>query len=104
MINISIVLALPDESLNLSLVLEENATVGMAITIAKEDFVFRDFDLDDYTTGIYGELCALEDVLSDGDRIEFYRPIKQDPKAQRRKRALQQATSISDESVGLLKN
>ena len=85
MISISIVLALPDESLNLPLVLEDNFTVGMAIKIAKADPVFRDIDLDDYTIGIYGELCVLEDVLSDGDRIEFYRPIKADPKAQRRK-------------------
>ena len=104
MISISIVLALPDESLNLPLVLEDNSTVGMAIKIAKADPVFRDIDLDAYKIGIYGELCVLEDVLSHGDRIEFYRPIKADPKAQRRKRALEQASSLKDESVGLSKD
>ncbi len=95
MINVSVVLALPDKELNTCIVLKENSTVGLAINIAKEDPVFLDVDFDDYAIGIYGELCGLEHALSEGDRIELYRPIKEDPKEQRRKRALEQEASSS---------
>ena len=93
MINVSVVLAWPDKEVSVVMVLKENSTVGLAINIAKEDPVFLDVDFEDYAIGIYGELCGLEHVLSDGDRIELYRPIKEDPKEQRRKRALEQEAS-----------
>ena len=93
MINVSVVLAWPDKEVSVVMILKENSTVGLAINIAKEDPVFLDVDFEDYAVGIYGELCGLEHVLSDGDRIELYRPIKEDPKEQRRKRALEQEAS-----------
>jgi hypothetical protein len=93
MINVSVVLAWPDKEVSAVMVLKENSTVGLAINIAKEDPVFLDVDFEDYAIGIYGELCGLEHLLSDGDRIELYRPIKEDPKEQRRKRALEQEAS-----------
>jgi len=93
MINVSVVLAWPDKEVSAVMILKENSTVGLAINIAKEDPVFLDVDFEDYAVGIYGELCGLEHVLSDGDRIELYRPIKEDPKEQRRKRALEQEAS-----------
>lgn len=37
--------------------------------------------------GIYGKLCRADAVLSEGDRIEIYRPLIADPKEVRRKRA-----------------
>jgi uncharacterized protein len=37
--------------------------------------------------GIFARACALDTVLNDGDRIEIYRPLKVDPKVQRRERA-----------------
>ena len=37
--------------------------------------------------GIFGRLCHVDSVLEDGDRIEIYRPLHEDPKAMRRKRA-----------------
>jgi len=95
MINVSVVLAWPDKEVSAVMILKENSTVGLAINIAKEDPVFLDVDFEDYAVGIYGELCGLEHVLSDGDRIELYRPIKEDPKEQRRKRALEQKASSS---------
>ena len=95
MINVSVVLAWPDKEVSAVMILKENSTVGLAINIAKEDPVFLDVDFEDYAIGIYGELCGLEHVLSDGDRIELYRPIKEDPKEQRRKRALEQKASSS---------
>lgn len=37
--------------------------------------------------GIFGRRCDLSDVLSPGDRVEVYRPLLEDPKLIRRKRA-----------------
>lgn len=37
--------------------------------------------------GIWGKPCTSEEVLRDGDRVEVYRELKADAKAQRRSRA-----------------
>lgn len=37
--------------------------------------------------GIFGRRCEPSKPLHDGDRVEFYRPLTTDPKAQRRIRA-----------------
>lgn len=36
--------------------------------------------------GVWGRRVESTDILADGDRIEFYRPLKCDPKAARRAR------------------
>ena len=38
------------------------------------------------SVGIFGELCSRTDIPRDGDRIELYRPLGQDPKQARRDR------------------
>ena len=49
-------------------------------------------DLARQAVGIWGRLCALDAPLSDGDRVEVYRPLQVDPKeARRRRQRLQQA-------------
>ena len=89
-ISVLVVMALPGKSLSVSLSLEENADVASAVAIAEKDSVFSEVKFKDFAIGIYGELCELSQKLSDGDRIELYRPIMEDPKEQRRKRAIQQ--------------
>ena len=37
--------------------------------------------------GIFGKRAALDTVLSEGDRVEIYRPLEIDPKEARRRRA-----------------
>jgi uncharacterized protein len=41
----------------------------------------------DAAAGIFGEPCARNRVVENGDRIELYRPLAVDPKESRRKRA-----------------
>ena len=36
--------------------------------------------------GIYGKVCDAGRALRDGDRVEIYRPLPSDPRAQRRER------------------
>ena len=83
-------MALPGKSLNVSLSLEENADVASAIALAEKDSIFSGVKFEDFSIGVYGELCELSRKLSDGDRIELYRPIIEGPKEQRRKRAIEQ--------------
>jgi putative ubiquitin-RnfH superfamily antitoxin RatB of RatAB toxin-antitoxin module len=44
-------------------------------------------------TGIFGRLCSGDTVLSAGDRIEIYQPLRADPKDARRLRARRQETA-----------
>ena len=41
-------------------------------------------------SGIWGRLANAEHLLQDGDRLEFYRPLKVDPKIARRERFAKQ--------------
>jgi putative ubiquitin-RnfH superfamily antitoxin RatB of RatAB toxin-antitoxin module len=41
---------------------------------------------DSNSLGIFGEPCRREHVPADGDRVEIYRPLSNDPRASRRAR------------------
>lgn len=43
-----------------------------------------------WKVGVWGQLCALDHVLRDQDRVEIYRPLRIDPKDARRVRQRQQ--------------
>jgi len=44
---------------------------------------------DSAPVGIFGELRTRDDIPEDGDRIELYRPLKDDPRERRRARVQQ---------------
>lgn len=46
-----------------------------------------EIDLDMNRIGIFARPCQPADRVSDGDRIEIYRPLQVDPKEARRRRA-----------------
>jgi len=41
---------------------------------------------DSASVGVFGELRARSDECADGDRIELYRPLRNDPRQRRRER------------------
>ncbi len=41
---------------------------------------------DDVPIGVFGQPCARDQVLVDGDRVELYRPLQADPRERRRSR------------------
>lgn len=51
---------------------------------------FPEIDLTTNKVGIFGRISPLNDILSEGDRIEIYRPLAVDPKQSRRQRASHQ--------------
>jgi putative ubiquitin-RnfH superfamily antitoxin RatB of RatAB toxin-antitoxin module len=50
---------------------------------------FPEIDLAAYKVGIFGKAAKLDTELSEGDRVEIYRPLIADPKEARKKRAAQ---------------
>lgn len=40
---------------------------------------FPELDLDTHKVGIFGQIAKLDKVVSEGDRVEIYRPITADP-------------------------
>jgi putative ubiquitin-RnfH superfamily antitoxin RatB of RatAB toxin-antitoxin module len=67
--------------------LAQGSRVADALHQAAQRPAFAGIDLTPATVGIYGVVVAREQILHDGDRIEIYRPLTQDPKMARRNRA-----------------
>lgn len=53
---------------------------------------FKEIDLSKQKVGIFSKICALDDTLKEGDRIEIYRPLLIDPKEARRLKAKRNTT------------
>ena len=75
-----------------SLELPPGATIGDALTAARRD-ADADADAaqaaipwDTADVGVFGEPRLRHEVFADGDRIELYRPLRHDPREQRRER------------------
>lgn len=45
------------------------------------------FDITTQVVGLQGRQVTLEALVTDGDRVEIYRPLKVDPKERRRRRS-----------------
>ncbi len=63
------------------------ATVADALRLAAADPRFACLDLANMPVGIFGQSVARNQALADGDRVEIYRALVQDPKTARRRRA-----------------
>jgi putative ubiquitin-RnfH superfamily antitoxin RatB of RatAB toxin-antitoxin module len=48
---------------------------------------FPEIDLKINKIGIFGKVAKLDTLLTEGDRVEIYRPLIADPKEARKKRA-----------------
>jgi putative ubiquitin-RnfH superfamily antitoxin RatB of RatAB toxin-antitoxin module len=53
---------------------------------------FPEIDLTKNKVGIFGKAAKLDAQLTDGDRVEIYRPLIADPKEARKKRAAEGKT------------
>ena len=48
---------------------------------------FPEIDVDNLKLGVFGKITKPDAVLTQGDRVEIYRPLIADPKEARKKRA-----------------
>ncbi len=86
-INVEVAYALPEKQLIRALNIDAGTTIGAAIVQSGIMMDFPELELEDAKVGIFGKVAAMTTVLSDGDRVEIYRPLIADPKEVRRKRA-----------------
>lgn len=86
MIRVEIVYALPQSGVVKSLQLQPGALIEDALQMAALDPEFAGIDLKNSAIGIYGKVAPRDQPLRDGDRIEIYRSLVEEPKLARRRR------------------
>jgi putative ubiquitin-RnfH superfamily antitoxin RatB of RatAB toxin-antitoxin module len=86
-IDIEVVYALPEKQIVRQMNLPEGTTVEQAVKLSGILPQFPEIDLLKNKLGIYGKLVPPTTVLRNRDRVEIYRPLRVDPKENRRKRA-----------------
>lgn len=79
--------ALLDKQFLIPVKINEGATVEAVILASGILSLRDDVDLTKNKVGIFSRPAKLTDIVSDGDRVEIYRPLIADPKEMRRKRA-----------------
>ena len=73
--------------------LERGATVREAIVASGVLSEFPQINLESASVGIFSKRITLDTPLSDGDRVEIYRPLLVSPTEARRLRAQRKAKS-----------
>jgi uncharacterized protein len=91
-IRIEIVYAEQQRSIVKSIKVEQGALIADALRLAALDEDFQGLDLANAAVGIYGSVASRDRPLKEGDRIEIYRPLAEEPKLARRRRARPQKT------------
>ncbi|KAB8305573.1 RnfH family protein [Rouxiella chamberiensis] len=86
-IRVEVVYALPERQYLRTVKLEEGSNVEQAVIASGLLELRQDIDFKNNKLGIYSRPVKLVDTVSDGDRIEIYRPLIADPKELRRIRA-----------------
>ena len=96
-INIEVAYALPDTQRIVKLSVEPGCN---ALEAARRSGLADQFgiDLEQVKLGVFGKaIKPLQYVLSEGDRIEIYRPLLIDPKASRKERAQRAKAGKTDD-------
>ena len=93
MLRVAVAIALPDRQEVVELELAEGATVADALAAARVAERFPGMEC--AAVGIWSRPCAPDRVLRDGDRVEVYRDLRADAKAERRARARLKPSSRS---------
>jgi putative ubiquitin-RnfH superfamily antitoxin RatB of RatAB toxin-antitoxin module len=86
LIAVEVAYATPDRQLLIPVSLVANSTVGQAIAASGILLEFPEIDLSQQKVGVLGVVCALDKTLSPEDRVEIYRPLRQNPMDARRGR------------------
>lgn len=86
-IEVEVAFAQADQQLSVPIQLFEGANVQQAINHSGILKQFPEIDLKTMKVGVFGKLCDLDSVVEQGDRVEIYRPLMQNPMDARRNRA-----------------
>lgn len=91
-ITVDVVYALVAKQYRIRVDLPAGSTLRQAIEASGMPGCLPAIDLEVNKVGIFGALRRPDDLLSDGDRVEIYRPLVADPKEARRRRAAKRRT------------
>ena len=83
---LEVVYAAPDQQWTLALEVPPGTTLRGALERARVHERLSVMELAVASFGIFGVPCGPDTVVGDGDRIEIYRPLADDPKLVRRRR------------------
>lgn len=83
-IAIEVCYALPGAQRVLSLRVPAGSTARRAVVLSCIDALFPEIDSANCPLGVFGTAVADEYRLEDGDRLEVYRPLENDPMEARR--------------------
>ncbi len=83
---VEVAYATPEQQIVVEIELPPGSTLEQAIVASGLLKRFPAIDLLRDGVGIFGARRALTDTLREGDRVEIYRPLKADPRDQRRRR------------------
>jgi putative ubiquitin-RnfH superfamily antitoxin RatB of RatAB toxin-antitoxin module len=85
--HVEVVYALPDVQHRIHLELAATASVADALAAVRRIPPFDAIDLEDAPVGVFGNPARRDQILNPGDRVEIYRPLMNDPREARRRRA-----------------
>jgi len=84
---VTVVYALPDAAIQIEVSLPPGATAAEALDRSGLATRFPGVDFRRLAVGVFGKRVERTQPLSNGDRLEVYRPLLADPKEARRRRA-----------------
>lgn len=89
MITVTVAFA-PDDKTHLyqRITMPNNATVAMVIALTHWQEIYP--SINQYDVGIFSRRVTWDSQVTDGDRIEIYRPLTIDPMRKRKKRQFNQ--------------
>ena len=86
-VTITVIYALPGSATEIELSLPAGTTVAEALNRSGIASRHPEVDLARCPVGIFGRRVERGRILSDGDRVEIYRPLVAEPRDARRQRA-----------------
>ncbi len=86
LIAVEVAYATPARQSLISISLAAGSSVEQAIAASGILLEFPEIDLSQQKAGVFGVVCKLDKAVEDGDRVEIYRPLLQDPMDARRGR------------------
>lgn len=87
LVSVTVVYAVRERATDIALELPEGTTVAQALERSGLAALHPEINITDCPVGIFGKAVDRQAVVTDGDRIEVYRPLLADPKELRRTRA-----------------
>ena len=87
MLEITVIYALPEHQFCQSVAMPPGSTVRDALLASGVLQAFSEIDLETAPVGIFSRRVELDAEVTDGDRVEIYRPLQLSPAEARRRRA-----------------